>query len=321
VARAAENTCGVRGESIERVVIVFPGALGDLLLALPALRVLRARHRRARLTLVVPGPLCGLAAAAIAGDVASLDDADAARLFAPRGLPRWLADRPVLYSWLGGGDRSLRTRIAGATRAAHFFRVVRGAGAEHASAEYLAAVGGQTAGGPVDARIRPPRSPRAAELRAALSGPLLAVHPGAGARAKRWDAAGFARVVAWWRHAGGAVAMIAGPAEAGDAVPAGVAEVRDWPLPDVAALLADATLYLGNDSGISHLAGAVGAPGVVLFGPTDAWRWRPSSRRITVLQAHSSYPDGFDVHALPAERVLAACRRRVRGLAPGVPAA
>ena len=47
-ARGKGDTCGVRGESIERVVVVFPGALGDLLLALPALRLVRARHAEAR---------------------------------------------------------------------------------------------------------------------------------------------------------------------------------------------------------------------------------------------------------------------------------
>ena len=81
---------------------------------------------------------------------------------------------------------------------------------------------------------------------------------------------------------------------------------------DSAALLAGAALYLGNDSGISHLAAAVGAPGVVLFGPTDARRWRPLSPAIVALQARSTRPDGIDLRALPAQRVIAACQRRAR---------
>ena len=52
----------------------------------------------------------------------------------------------------------------------------------------------------------------------------------------------------------------------------------------LAALLARADRYLGNDSGVSHLAGAVGARGAALFGPTDPELWRPLSPRITSLR-------------------------------------
>src|SRR5262249_14892962 len=62
--RETHDIGGVRDESIERVVVVFPGALGDLLLALPALRLLRARHAAAHLVLVVNDPLRSLAARA-----------------------------------------------------------------------------------------------------------------------------------------------------------------------------------------------------------------------------------------------------------------
>jgi len=52
---------------------------------------------------------------------------------------------------------------------------------------------------------------------------------------------------------------------------------------EVAALLSVADLYLGNDSGISHLAAAVGAFGVALFGPTDPRSWRPLSQRMRAM--------------------------------------
>jgi ADP-heptose:LPS heptosyltransferase len=143
-----------------------------------------------------------------------------------------------------------------------------------------------------------------------LTDPVLAIHAGAGARTKRWDAAGFVQVAQWWRSEGGTVVGIAGPAESSEAPVLGAPEVRDWSLPDVAALLARATLYLGNDSGVSHLAGAVGAPGVVLFGPTNPRRWRPLSTRLTALLARAG-ADGISLSALPPPRVIAACRRRI----------
>jgi heptosyltransferase-3 len=304
----------VRGESIERVVVVFPGALGDLLLALPALRLIRARHAGAWLTLVVGGPLVGLARLAeVAEDVVSLDGADAAGLFGGEHLPSWLAERPTLYSWLGGGDPALRTRVGRVTRAAHFYRVEQGPGERHVASEYIRALGLVPASPePLPAQIRPPASSLASDLLAHLPATVLAVHAGAGSRAKRWDNAGFVQVANWWRSSGGAAVIIAGPAEAGEAPMLGPPEARDWPLPDVAALLAGAALFLGNDSGISHLAAAVGTPGVVLFGPTDARRWRPLSPTVVALQARSTRPDGIDLRALPAQRVIAACQRRGR---------
>lgn len=303
----------MRDPSIEpdRVVVIFPGALGDFLLALPALRSVRARHGAAELTLVVSEPLRALAAlTGVADAVASLDGADAAGLFAGT-LPAWLAGRPSVYSWLGAADEQVRARLAAGGRA-RFLRVERGDGTAHAAADYARAVGGTVDGRALAAaaRIEPAASARADALFAGITGPVLAIHGGAGARAKRWDAAGFVQVAQWWRAAGGVAVGIAGPAESSEAPLLGQPEVRDWPLRDLATLLARSTLYLGHDSGVSHLAAAVGAPGVVLFGPTDPRRWRPLGGRLTVLRARAR-AEGISLSALPPGRVIAACRRRV----------
>jgi hypothetical protein len=301
----------VREQSIQRAVVIFPGALGDLLLALPALRALRARH--ASVTLVVNAWLCALGGlAGVADETVALDGAAAAGLFAGDALPPWLAGGPAVFSWLGAGDDALRTRVAAAAGSARIFRVERGSGLGHAAAAYARAVGARATPRALAAAaaLAPPPSPRAAALLAGLHGPVLAVHPGAGSRAKRWDVAGFVRVAHWWRAAGGAVVAIVGPAEAGEPPALGAPEAREWPLPDLAALLAGAALYLGNDSGVSHLAGAVGAAGVVLFGPTEPRRWRPLAGRLVPLRARAGGVEGMTLTALPAPRVVAACRRR-----------
>jgi heptosyltransferase-3 len=313
---AHDDIGGVREPSIERErgVVVFPGALGDFLLALPALRALRARHLGAELTLVLNDWLRGLASVAgVADRVVALDRAEAAGLFAGDVLPSWLAGHPTVYTWLGAADEALRTRLARAARRVHALHVERGAGRVHAAAAYARAVGAPTTPRALReaAAFDPPPSSRADALLAGLDGPVLAVHPGAGARAKRWDAAGFVQVAHWWRSARGAVVVVAGPAEAGEApVVPGAPDVRDWSLTDLAAVLGRVVLYLGADSGVSHLAGAVGAPSVVLFGPTEARRWRPLGRRVTVLEARAHGPEGIPLAALPAARVIAACRRR-----------
>jgi heptosyltransferase-3 len=160
------------------------------------------------------------------------------------------------------------------------------------------------------AQVAAPQVDAVDTLWSRLGAPVLAVHAGAGARAKRWDAAGFVQVAQWWRGAGGTVVSIAGPAEADEPPVLGAPEVREWPLPALAAVLARTALYLGHDSGVSHLAGAVGAAGVVLFGPTDPRRWRPAGGRLVALRARASGPDGIALAALPVARVIAACRRR-----------
>jgi ADP-heptose:LPS heptosyltransferase len=302
----------VRGQSIhERVVIIFPGALGDLLLALPALRALRARHADAHVIAVVNEPLRGIAAVAgVADATVALDAADSAALFAGEQLPSWMANEPVLYSWLGATDPSVRKRVSAAARSATFLRVERGSAAVHAAKAYARAVGAPLAGLASRARIVPPPSPAADDLFRGVGATVLAVHAGAGARSKRWDAAGFVQVAHWWRGEGGTVVSLAGPAELEEPPLVGAPDVRDWPLTDVAAVLGRAALYIGNDSGVSHLAGAVGTPGVVLFGPTDPHRWRPVAGRLVALRARASAPDGIALGVLPAARVIAACRRR-----------
>jgi len=59
---------------------------------------------------------------------------------------------------------------------------------------------------------------------------------------------------------------------------------RSLPLPHVAALLENA-IFVGHDSGISHLAASVGANCILLFGPTDPEIWAPRNENVRVLRA------------------------------------
>jgi ADP-heptose:LPS heptosyltransferase len=284
-------------DEANEVVVLFAGALGDVLLALPALRVLRARHTGATVVLGVRGPLVALVAAADCADrVVALDDVAMARFLGGGVPPPWWAGRPLLYSWFGGGDAATRARLAAHAARARFLSVERGAGPRHAALAYTDAV---------EAALAWPALCRLARLAVAPSpaaagcAPVLVVHGGAGALAKRWYADGFAAVAAWWRGRGGTVAQVIGPAERGQPRVPGAQPLADLPLPVLAAVLAGAQAFVGNDSGPSHLAAAVGARGVVLFGPTDPVRWRPLSTRMDALRAPAGAwcADGF---ALPA---------------------
>ena len=66
------------------------------------------------------------------------------------------------------------------------------------------------------------------------------------------------------------------------------------------AALAQCKLYLGHDSGISHLAGAVGVPSLVLFGPTEESVWAPQQEHVRVLKHPSGLLNEITVHDVVA---------------------
>jgi ADP-heptose:LPS heptosyltransferase len=78
-------------------------------------------------------------------------------------------------------------------------------------------------------------------------------------------------------------------------------------LPQVAALLAQSKLFIGNDSGLMHLSAASGAPTLGLFGPTNADEYAPSGRRAIALVSSDATMEGISVDAalFAAEALLA----------------
>ena len=136
---------------------------------------------------------------------------------------------------------------------------------------------------------------------------LLFVHPGAGGRGKRWPAAGFAaaleRAAALSRLT---VLVHQGPAdsEAVAALPARLIDravvLPEPPLPLLAGVLSHTAAYLGNDSGISHLAAAVGVRSVVLFA-ADRLAWRPWAEHVEPLVVSMAAPDASDTARVLAE--------------------
>ena len=168
--------------------------------------------------------------------------------------------RPSTPGWVSRDD--LRDRLASVAAPVTLLHVERGPGDLHAAGAYARAAGLRLDRAALWRGAR--RASRGvrqgvARPRAAFAHPVLAIHRGAGAAAKRWSADAFAAVATRWRAAGGGVVELLGPAEAGDAAADDATVARDWPLPDVAALLAHVDAYVGNDSGVSHLAAAVGA--------------------------------------------------------------
>ena len=124
---------------------------------------------------------------------------------------------------------------------------------------------------------------------------IIALHPGAGSRKKTWHPHRFAALGRALASDGRALLIIQGPADE-DAVGEmlrvlnGTAHLLTHNLSVIklAALLSRASLFIGNDSGVSHLAAALGVPTVAIFGPTDPLIWAPRGERAWWLQGEAS---------------------------------
>ena len=89
------------------------------------------------------------------------------------------------------------------------------------------------------------------------------------------------------------------------ALPGAIDLVGQLSLPEAAACLARCTLFIGNDSGLMHLAAAAGAPTLGLFGPTPASEYAPTGRCAAVAQAPGP-PGDAPIDSLPVADVVAA---------------
>ena len=107
------------------------------------------------------------------------------------------------------------------------------------------------------------------------------IHPAAAFDSKTWAAENFARVAEYLRERGLASIIVAAPGEErvidalGSHARVPVVAFTDLTLPEVTALAARARLFVGNDSGIAHIAAAVRTPSVIIFGSSNVAHWRP----------------------------------------------
>ena len=107
------------------------------------------------------------------------------------------------------------------------------------------------------------------------------IHPGSGSRSKNWPLTHFEELAALLESDGYRVAWAMGPAE--EEWPTRLDVLPPMPLVELAGVFAGARLFVGNDSGISHLAAATGCPTVAIFGPTNPAIWKPAGPRVQVV--------------------------------------
>lgn len=292
---------------LQRILVIRPGALGDILLTLPALHALRCHSPGANLTLMASRPaaellrICGLV-----DDIVDVDRGDLASLFLPSGsldssVRDWLQGYGLVVSYLAKSVPDLSSCLNSSTQVVHCD--VRGIWQSrvHASVylqQSLQSVGVAPCLSPPPLTWQPEEQRWADGWLSAhrLAGPWLAIHPGSGSRIKNWPADRFAAIVRQARQRYGLrVLLVGGPAD-GSVIGSLVGSLQDEeyvlaqdvPLPRLEALLRRCTLFLGNDSGVTHLAALVGVPVIVLFGPTDPQIWRPLGERVRVLASRAA---------------------------------
>ena len=308
-------------ERREPVAVLRALGLGDLLTAVPALRGLAAGLPRRRLLLAAPAGLAPLVAL-MGAAAARIELVDARGLDAvPAGLRRARS----AVNLHGSGPQSHRLLLATGARRLLAFRhpdVAESAGGpawdprEHEVARWcrlLAHCGIEA--DPTALDLETP----AAAARHPLRGATV-VHSGAASPARRWPAERFAAVARAEREAGRRVVLTGGPDEV--ALTRRIAARAGLPdrsvlagrtdLDGLAALVAAAGRVVCGDTGVAHLATALGTPSVLLFGPTspDVWGPPPARRdRHRVLWAgtigdpHAARPDDGLLRIGP-ERVL-----------------
>ncbi len=296
-------------------LILFPGALGDFVCFLPTLAALHARHRGALCVVARPALLELIQPLQVTG--ISIDRREIADLFGTALEPKpettaLFAGFAHVYSWTGSSDPDLQRRLRAVTGGSVHIYAFRGMRSGEHAVEYYARCAGVEPHEAIGSCIADDPQWFGGIASDYPQGTFVVVHSGSGAARKNWQ--GFPALVAWLQERGDTVISLRGPVEtATDNGPSTTLVFDGLTLAQVASLLRRARCYVGNDSGITHLAAAVGATTVALFGPTDPVIWAPRGSRVHVIHAPEPRPrcgcQTFCVHRLSVHSVTTTIER------------
>src|SRR5260370_998435 len=307
---------------MNRILVVRGGAIGDVILTLAVLKALRDPGPEAEMEIL------GYKHIAVRAEdrfyvqaVHSIEYGPLARFFArnselPTELADYFASFDLIVSYLYDPDRIFETnlrRCGGQNLICGPARIVESAG--HA-AQQLASPMEQLGINVADfaERIFPSIEDRefAREFLASVSQPIIAIHPGSGSHEKNWPLENWIDLFSPGSRFADLEGLMVISGEADEAQTdelerewknRGVRFARNLPLPSLAAVL-DRSIFIGHDSGISHLAAAAGANCILLFGPTDPNVWAPRNDNVQILHAPNARID--DLRIETSEPALAA---------------
>ena len=302
---------------MRRILVIRGGAIGDFILTLPALKALRDAYPNANIEILGYKHITALAENRFyAQRVRSIESALLSRFFAkdadlPPELAKHFAEFDLIMSYLYDPDSIFEDNLqrSGARK------IARGPdkidNRSHAARQLAQPINEL---GVSISDFAPKLYPssedrhRAREFLAGLAAPIVAFHPGSGSEKKNWPLQNWIELGNdFLRNSDGSLLIVSGEADEHQTQQLEsvwqnprVRFAKHLPLPDLAALLEE-TIFVGHDSGISHLAVAAGATCILLFGPTDPAVWAPLNHNARVIQA----PDG-DLKRLDVDLVRAA---------------
>ena len=284
--------------------MIHPGGLGDVLLAVPAMTRLRSRFPKHRLVLCAEDQVARLLLACrIIDEWTSMRGRTCADLFAGADsvtgqVQTWLEDCDLAIGWMGDLDGKLSETLkaVGAQEVIVESPFSIAIQATHQRDRFLEVIEEAPFDGEGDALLtvtEPLLDLGEACLEAAglsIGQPLLIIHPGSGSAHKCVAPEILATLVVAVQMYGATPVILEGPADRESVerllrsclTPPIV--LRGLDVLTVAGVLAQARLYVGQDSGVTHMAGLMGVRTVALFGPTDPARWAPHGAHVTVVQ-------------------------------------
>ena len=287
-----------------KILVIHQGAIGDLVLSLPALQTIKNSFPGRAIEMLGYPCILSLVGSNFARTIRSVDCAPASTLYGDfddvsAQVRQYLAGFEAVFVFSAQAKSAFIENVQRCHSAVVHIRTFPDT-ARHVVDDQLAQLAstGYAPTGPVpQLRVSPDDHRRADDFLQrndfdAALGPLIAVHAGSGGRYKCWPSALFCAVMRRLheeRRAG--FLLVEGPAEekiAGEMSAALSAlpclPLHNLDLPLVAALLSRSTLFIGNDSGITHMAAAVGIPTVAVFGPTDPAVWGPRGKSVCIVR-------------------------------------
>jgi hypothetical protein len=304
----------------QRGVILQPGALGDCILTLPLVKTMKDTLGLGGVDMIGHTDYIGmLPERSCVNGIRSMDAAELHRLFVEPStfdladgdpLINVFADYSWIVSFLGEPHSAFEQNLIFTTNCSHSAEIITlplkppEDNTQHIAEFYVrqfAAESGlstervKPAGGDVLIRVTEGDRDSGVELLdrngIELSKKLVVIHPGSGGREKCWHLENFVGIARELRSRDYEVLFLLGPAEDERLTASDKTRIQDTAecathlsLTQVVGVLSGADAFLGNDSGVTHLAAVMGLRTFALFGPTDPAFYRPLGRAVTVFQ-------------------------------------
>ena len=289
-------------------------AIGDFILTLPAIKVLRDAHPAAHIEVLGYKHIALLAKNKFYADrIRSLESGTLSRFFAkdadlPDDLANYFADFDLIVSYLYDPNLIFEMNL----QRSGSKRVISGPAkidnSAHAARQLARPI--EELGLTVSdfaPKVFPSKADRlrADEFLAGLTPPIVALHPGSGSEKKNWPIQNWIELGNYVQeNLAGSLVIVSGEAEQSQAERLRITFASSrrrlanlMSLPNLAAVL-ERTIFVGHDSGISHLAAATGAKSILLFGPTNPAVWAPLNENARVIRAPNGDPSRLDGEAV-----------------------